>query len=308
MNKKPDIWSILAVLIALLALIFGDNIYERITGHAIFPSSPPASPSPSLIPTEAITVASSPSSTSVPTPSQTNLPNEISDTFSVTMRLVPEGEFIMGSDSNFDTEKPSHLVNLDAYYIDKYEVTNAFYRACVEAGDCTYIETYSPESTVYLDDITYQNYPVFAVDWNSAWTYCNWRGMRLPTEAEWEKAARGTDGRIYPWGNNINNARANYDLNVGDIVPVGSYEGGVSIYGIYDMAGNVWEWVNSQYKDYPYDSNDGRENLNPSGIHVLRGGDFSQPADFVRSSHRFPLAPPDILIMTGIRCAKDAAP
>jgi formylglycine-generating enzyme required for sulfatase activity len=293
--------ALIALIVAICILLFGENIYQQITGQSIFSVSGITATAPSGLATTAIPSPID-ESTSISTPR--DLPIEITDTYGVSMRLVLAGEFTMGDNSSYENERPAHTVFLEDYYIDKYEVTNASYKACVQSGICKDTEVYSPKNTIYLDDTAYENYPVIAIDWNSAWIYCNWRGIRLPTEAEWEKAARGTDRRVYPWGNSINNARANYDSNVGEITPVGSYESGVSIYGVYDMAGNVWEWVNSQYKDYPYDSKDGRENLNPSGIHVLRGCDYSQPADFVRSSNRFPLAPPDLLVYTGFRCAR----
>ena len=123
-------------------------------------------------------------------------------------------------------EKPDHTVYLDAYYIDKYEVTNALYKACVKTGVCTAPykwSVYSVQSD-YYDNLFYDNYPVVNVDWNMAKIYCEWRGARLPTEAEWEKAARGTDGRIYPWGENIDCYKSNYhDSCVGDTSKVGSF-------------------------------------------------------------------------------------
>ena len=129
----------------------------------------------------------------------TSLPDFL-DAKNVPMRLVRAGDFIMGSEYDY-LEKPVHTIYLNDYYIDKYEVTNGFYELCVNTGAC--------ESPKYLGSFTrgyyfghpgYDNYPVIFVDWNMAKTYCEWRGARLPTEAEWEKAARGTDGRSHPWG------------------------------------------------------------------------------------------------------------
>jgi eukaryotic-like serine/threonine-protein kinase len=169
---------------------------------------------------------------------------EITDAKGVSMVLVPAGEFIMGSESGDDDEKPVHTVYLDAYYIDKYEVTNAAYKVCVDAGGCTPpMQTNSYSRSSYYDNSEFDDYPVIYVDWNRATDYCEWRDTSLPTETQWEKAARGTDGRTYPWGEGISCKQANYYSCVGDTRKVGSYESGKSPYGIYDLAGNVWEWV-----------------------------------------------------------------
>jgi formylglycine-generating enzyme required for sulfatase activity len=129
--------------------------------------------------------------------------------------------------------------------MDVYEVTNALYKVCVEARVCL-----PPQYAAHFNDSKYANHPVVYVDWNMAKTYCEWRGARLPTEAEWEKAARGTDGRIYPWGKGNGKTFANYGSS--NISAVGSYEKGKSPYGMYDMAGNVSEWVADWYDESYY--------------------------------------------------------
>jgi formylglycine-generating enzyme required for sulfatase activity len=203
---------------------------------------------------------------------------------------VPAGEFTMGSDAGEGDEKPVHTVYVDAYYIDKYEVTNAQYAVCVTAGGCTApsnASSFTRES--YYGDQTYNNYPVIYVNWNQAKAYCEWSGKRLPTEAEWEKAARGTDALTYPWGNEEPTCdRLNYNTScVGDTSAVGSYASGVSPYGAYDMAGNVWEWTSSEYKAYPYQAEDGREDLTRTDVlRVLRGGSWLHGANSVRASLR----------------------
>src|SRR5512147_102854 len=121
------------------------------------------------------------------------------------MVLVPEGEFVMGSDQGEKQEQPVHQVYLNAYYIDKYEVTNALYTLCVDAGTCR-----GPYGRSKYNDPQYAQHPVVYVNWTMAKAFCEWRGARLPTEAEWEKAARGTDGRIYPWGNEFNGSVVNF--------------------------------------------------------------------------------------------------
>ena len=207
--------------------------------------------------------------------------NELVDEKGIPMRLVPAGEFTMGSDTDDSHLNPAHRVYLDAFYMDQYEVTNAYYAACVAAGVCDPPQnTKSDFRDTYYGDARFDNFPVIYVDWYMATTYCGaWRGARLPTEAEWEKAARGTDERTYPWGEGISCDRANYDGDpdydlfcIAETSEVGQYESGQSPYGLYDMAGNVFEWVSSLNKAYPYDAADGREDVISSGNRVIRGG------------------------------------
>jgi formylglycine-generating enzyme required for sulfatase activity len=183
------------------------------------------------------------------------------------MVYVPAGEFLMGSTEEdidavmaecaasgypcnrewFAGEQPQHSVYLDAYWIDRTEVTNAQYRQCVEAGAC---EEPGCWENNYLNA---PEQPVVCVSWYDARDYAAWVGGRLPTEAEWEKAARGTDGRIYPWGNNPPDCqKANYSGCAGNPLPVGSHPDGASPYGALDMAGNVWEWVADRYYEHYY--------------------------------------------------------
>jgi serine/threonine-protein kinase len=220
----------------------------------------------------------------------------------MTMLYVPAGSFTMGSDK-YDGEKPVHTVTLDAFWIDKTEVTNQMYAYCVNALVCkppSKLKSFAHPS--YYGNTTYSNYPVIYVDWNQASAYCNWAGRRLPTEAEWEKAARGTDGRTYPWGDGIDKTRANYNQNVGDTTKVGSYESGKSFYGAYDMAGNVWEWVNDWYGPYSSDSLS-----NPTGPasgdgRVLRGGAWYSDDLSARSANRFRRDPAFTNYYLGFRC------
>jgi formylglycine-generating enzyme required for sulfatase activity len=211
--------------------------------------------------------------TQASTPS--SFPTEIIDSKGIPMRPVPAGEFTMGSDNDSDNRNSEHRVSLDIFYMDIYEVTNANYASCVMADVCeTPHFTKSDFRASYYGNPEYDNFPVIYVDWRMARTYCEtWRGARLPTEAEWEKAARGTDGRSYPWGEGISCKQANYDGDpdlaaycVGETSEVGSYEGGQSSYGLYDMAGNVFEWTSSLNRSYPYDAADGREDLPEEAI------------------------------------------
>lgn len=259
------------------------------------------------------------------TPTPTADLNELVDEKGIRMRLVPAGGFTMGSDDGAHEEKPAHLVTLDSFYIDKYEVTNAFYKACVDAGACELPEgDYSQTRSSYYGNPEFANYPVILVDWYQAKAYCEWRGAGLPTEAQWEKAARGADGRIYPWGNEFDGSLVNFcdascpldwasqvfDDGYEDTAPVGSYEGAVSPYGVYDMAGNVSEWVNSQPQIYPYRADDGRESeeLTMGNARALRGGAFEHEPDFLRSSFRSAGDPSGVGIGLGFRCARDVEP
>ena len=255
-------------------------------------------------------------------------PGGITDARGVRMVLVPAGEFTMGSrgvetalaecqtldpscdQTWFEDELTPHSVTLDAFYIDVYEVTNSQYAACVDSGICLLpTDTTSDSRSSYYGNAAFEDYPVIFVDWNMANTYCSWRSARLPTEAEWEKAARGTDERTYPWGEEIDDTRANYNNNIGDTSRVGSYESNKSPYGLYDMAGNVWEWVADYYSDTYYSNS---PSLNPPGPEsgserVLRGGSWYDPAYLNRTTTRLKQVEP-VDNNYGFRCAKNSNP
>ncbi|HJS17125.1 MAG TPA: formylglycine-generating enzyme family protein [Anaerolineales bacterium] len=239
------------------------------------------------------------------------LPTEIVDDKGNSMRLVSAGEFRMGSDTDSDIRNNEHIVYVNAFYIDQYEVTNDRYAGCVSAGACEPPHfAKSDFRPIYYGNEEFVNYPVIYVHWNMAKRYCEWRGARLPTEAEWEKAARGTDGRSYPWGEGISCDKANYDGDTdnavyctGETSKVGSYESGKSPYGLYDMAGNVFEWVSSLNKLYPYDAADGREDPASGGDRVIRGGAWSEGADDQRVFYRRWIGPNLSESAIGFRCA-----
>jgi serine/threonine-protein kinase len=261
---------------------------------------------------------------------------------------IPAGEFSMGSNRNYE-EKPVHIVYLDAYWIDQYEVTNAMFTAFVKAtGYRTDAESAkrskvwartngkTVEETTWVDGASWrhptgannitglENHPVVQVSWNDAAAYCEWVGRRLPTEAEWEKAARGTDERWFPWGKEFNCAFGNYDdeTNIDRYVvgcdgfprtaPVDSFPAGKSPYGVYNMSGNVWEWVADWYSETYYSES---PYANPPGpirgaYRVARGGSWFSEMKFLYISYRDgeendPSYRDDIL---GFRCAQDATP
>ena len=229
----------------------------------------------------------------------------ISDKDGMELVYVPEGAFLIGSavdDAEADDDtKPQHMVYLDAYWIDKTEVTNDQYRKCVAVGSCA-----QPPGSDYKNAAR-GRHPVVQVSWNDAMAYCEWAGRRLPTEAEWEKAARGTDGRIYPWGNAApDSALANFAQNLGWTAAVGSYAAGASPYGAMDMAGNVWEWVGDWY-GAGYYANAPRPN--PRGPEtgdgrVLRGGSWLVASPLIRTTNRSWYFLDFRLVSNGFRCAR----
>jgi sulfatase modifying factor 1 len=224
------------------------------------------------------------------------------------MVYIPAGEFTMGSDRGEKNEKPVHKVYLGAYYIDKYEVTVDNYAACVKAGFCN-----EPDTGKYCNrgKSGRGRHPVNCVDWSQARAYCEWRKKRLPTEAEWEKAARGTDGREYPWGSEKASCRYAVMKDGGDgcgmdrTWPVGSKPAGASPYGAMDMAGNVWEWVADWYDNKYYHKS---PESNPKGpdsgtYRVLRGGSWYYDPGYLRASYRGLLNPSNRYSGVGFRCA-----
>jgi len=251
------------------------------------------------------------------TPFPTKLPStaldigstQISPVDGMVLVYVPEGEFVMGgvSDDRYaeDDEHPSHTVYLKGYWIDQTEVTNAQYAQCVDERKCA--KPYSLTSfsrSEYFFDEDFANFPVIYVSWYDASAYCEWAGRRLPTEAEWEKAARGDDARIYPWGSDITCNLANFAGCSGDTVEVGSYKSGVSPYGLFDMSGNVWEWVADYYYIKYYDESplDYPHGPESGAYRVIRGGSWNDDVNSLRTSSRFFYYPDNARVSIGFRC------
>jgi len=258
-------------------------------------------------PTEETTLTVTPSPTSA-----LGIGSSMTGKDGMMLLYIPAGEFTMGSDVSEDDEKPIHTVYLDAFWIDKTEVTNVMYSKCVQDSVCdTPTSINSVRHEIYFGDSRFYDYPVIYMDWSMAKTYCTWAGRRLPTEAEWEKAARGDDRRIYPWGNTImGNNLLNYNYLIGDTTKVGEYLNGASPYGGLDMAGNVWEWVSDWYDDTYYANSPPINPLGPEfGTNrVLRGGSWRNPSKNVSSSFRIAYPPNESYNNFGFRCAVSAMP
>ena len=223
------------------------------------------------------------------------------------MLQMPAGSFLMGSSAGLDDERPERIVNMPAYQIDRYEVTVGEFREFVGATNYrTDAERAGKpfNETWRVDDIGSRfDHPVRYVSWWDADRYCRWLGKRLPTEAEWEYAARGNDGRTYPWGNDFDPARV---ASPADTMPVGFYLNNRSPIGAYDMAGNVWEWVNDWYRPDYYAQN---ENDNPQGPsqadqRVIRGGSFTNTPEDLRVTRRIKDDVGSSHRDVGFRCAK----
>jgi len=281
-------------------------------------------------PTSTPPATATPRYTATPYAGQTRIAND-----GATMVYVPAGEFTMGSNDD-DNSKPVHTVYLDAFWIDKFEVTNAQYKKCVDEGKCQPpAPTSSYTRSSYYGNSQFDNYPVIYVSWEDADKYCVWAKKNLPTEAQWEKAARGgtcLDGdssckqqnpyptRIYPWGDTWDGTKLNFcdkncpfdwrDNNVddkyADTAPVGSYPAGASPYAAMDMAGNVWEWVADWYSDKYYASSPKNNPKGPdSGSYrVLRSGSWHFNQTYVHAARRLYGYPDSRNYVDGFRCAQ----
>jgi formylglycine-generating enzyme required for sulfatase activity len=280
-----------------------------------------STPAPTAPPTMTAPVAAATTAPTRVLPADTPLPSaplveEDEQPIEPEIVLIPAGEFTMGSDPSsdpdtVDDEQPQHSLYLPDYYLAKTMVTNAEYAAFVQA---------TGHRAPYLwqggkPPRGKEDHPVVNVSWHDAMAYCAWlarvtgKPYRLPSEAEWEKGARGTDGRVYPWGSQWDAARCNgRESTPGDTTPVGAYPDGASPYGALDMAGNVWEWTSSAYEAYPYDPADGREDPEAEdGLRrVVRGGSFGNLPWRVRCAFRGRDLPGASFWDRGFRVALDA--
>ena len=275
-----------------------------------------------LIPTATLEVMPSPTVTPTEMPATTR----VSIVDGMPQAFIPAGTFTMGGmDINaVDNEKPVHDVTLDAFWMDQLEVTNGMYALCVGTGACEPPHLLKSQRRLdYFNNPEFKDYPVVYVTWGQAQAYCKWAGRRLPTEAEWERAARGDDFRTFPWGENEPDGTiANFNFMVGDTTRVGTYPAGASPFGIMDMAGNVAEWVNDYFVINAYET---AEASNPKGPaesysyhRVVRGGSLGDAEINIRVSKRSSVAGPnpnavldpaaligDYSPRIGFRCAMD---
>lgn len=285
---------------------------------------------PTLDPPATVAASATFAPTTIPSitssPTMTPIRDRLVDNHGVEMVYVPAGEFIMGSDKGFPDEIPVHRVTLDGFFIDKLETTNKGYKACVDAGACrppARLDCCSDTQYVlwvtYFGDPKFDDYPVTYLDWYRARDYCAWRGARLATEAEWEKAARGTDGRTYPWGNdpprpgllNFAWSPSEFDQRaLPGTARVGSYPDGASPYGVLDMLGNVYEWVADRYDPHYYEVSPDHDPTGPieGRFRIARGGSFFNTAFRQRTSNRNNAFLPDdhAEFDAGARCAMNA--
>lgn len=274
--------------------------------------------SPTVVPTGTATPTPEPS----PTPTRTLAlgATQISPVDGMVLVYVPAGEFLMGStdaDTGADYDEfPQHLITLDAFWIDRTVVTNAMYAKFLNElgnqieGRTTWLDAGDEDVLLYQQEgiwrpvSGYEQHPVVEVTWFGAQAYCQRVGRRLPTEAEWEHAARGADARVYPWGNDIDCEHAQYANCGGGLLPVGSKSAGVSPYGVLGLSGNTWEWVADWYADDYYATSPAD---NPSGLRdgetrVLRGGSWEYDWKHLRAANRRNNGPAVSMHDYGFRC------
>ena len=338
---KPVVVIAWALVLVALLVWGGTSLWKNL-------SSSTPEPTRISLPTATKTVkpviTNTPSSTktSVPTSPTLGIGSTMTGTDGMTLLYVPAGEFTMGSEDGDDNEKPVHKVNIDAFWIDQTEVTNIMFirfidetRYTTDAENAFKSYVYKNDSWQYVNGADWahplgpssdvsdiMSHPVVHVSWNDAQEYCSWADRRLPTEAEWEKAAswdvKNRQKYVYPWGNEFDGNLSNFcdkncsfnwaDKKIDDgyefTAPVGTYPIGASPYGVLDMAGNVWEWVSSRYQDYPYSA---LEDLSVGIFNrVLRGGAWPNLDYSLRSTYRDWINPSSANFSIGFRCAMDA--
>jgi formylglycine-generating enzyme required for sulfatase activity len=347
-NNRMRLWLISLLLIVVLIIAggllrLGQQGKGPLALLATRTSTPTHTPTHTPTSTPTSTPTPTPTFTSTTTPTQTPTPtlgigsSWVSPMDNMEMVFVPEGPFTMGitieqivaecqkagipcRSSWYSNATPPHHVVLDSFWMDKTEVTNAMYSLCVQTGVCQPPSNHaSATRDSYYGNPEYDNYPVIYVSWVEAQTYCGWAGRRLPTEAEWEKTARGTNAYLYPWGNTFPSCSlANFTRYpyyqmpdcIGDTSPVGSYPSGASPYGALDMTGNVWEWVADVYgRDYYSQSPEENPQGPASGNYrITKGGGFGNTENFINSPFRGTAGPGTNSLSgardVGFRCAR----
>jgi eukaryotic-like serine/threonine-protein kinase len=312
--QQMPVWRWVVTGAILLLIVISVGLFSLFRDSSVPSSDPTSSATSAPTPTKRASLTET--ATAVPSPSQTPLP-EAGDTRirsqdKALMVYVPAGSFLRGStdadEMATEFEKPQREVYLEAFWIDRTEVTVGQYRACVDAGGCAPpMETSSATRPDYYDGGAFDDYPVLWVNWYDADTYCRWVGARLPTEAEWEKAARGTDERVFPWGDVWNESHTNANDRLGDTRPVGSFPAGASPYGALDMSGNVWEWVADWFNEEYYISSLTRNPTGPlSGSErSMRSGSWYSRIAWQRAANRGSAEPNFSDDDIGFRCAQD---
>jgi iron(II)-dependent oxidoreductase len=236
------------------------------------------------------------------------------------MILIPAGPFTMGRDDGPEDERPAHTVMLRVFEIDRLPVTNAQFarfldrHGPLDASGRRHFDWDDRDARIqqaggiWRADPGFEDHPVVEASWLGALAYCRSLGKRLPTEAEWEKAARGSDARRYPWGDAApTEAHAQFARGWNETVPVSLHAAHPSPYGVIGLAGNAWHWVSSAYRAYPYRDDDGREDLTPGPVRATRGGGHDSPAEALRSTERgrtLSRAPAAGHHNIGFRCAR----
>lgn len=312
-----------------ITVIVGEQTPLPATPTAAVATAPEqVQPTNTIIPSSTpLPTATEPPPTATLTPGPVLGSTLVSEKDQMVLMYVPEGEFLMGADPSDryanEDEQPQHNVYLDAFWIDQTEVTNHMYSLCVSAGACRPPQKIDAPNVAdfYYGSHYYDQYPVTYVSWNDATDYCTWAGRRLPTDAEWEKAARGLTGRMYPWGNQAPNGflanlcdascpfeserNSSYNDNYPGVSAVGAFPQGASPYGALDMAGNVNEWVADFYAEDYYSTSPSSNPAGPmaSNLYVLRGGSSEQSAWYARTSHRSGDWPSGNYPNLGFRCA-----
>lgn len=287
---------ILSFVIIMLTACQSAPVTQQAEIDSKTPSPVVTEETPTIIPTEVVA-----SATSEATAAPENI--KISSKDGMTQLFIPSGTLFMGGMDVYreNDEQPAHEVSIDGFWMDQVEVVNAMYELCVNDGTCrppTLLRSDNRED--YFGNPEFDDYPVVYVTWVDANAYCQWAGRRLPTEAEWERAARGDDKRNFPWGDELpSEYTANFMNLIGDTSRVGSYAEGASPFGVLDMAGNVWEWIADRYKPNYYQIAPTENPPGPSEeeaqylMRVIRGGSYEDDGYTLRLANRNFIEGPD---------------